>query len=256
MYKLGGLKSNRDSVKKTAGQKAYELPPPGTCIFVGSTGSGKTSIAGKLLMKPEIAEPGQPKNLDMLYGYFDKIYVFCLSPCTSLIDNVEHIVEENVFLEDDPTKLEELYAKQKSCIKKLGFKRTPHVLIILDDIVQSKTFLKSKVLTDIFFGGTHSKFSLWILSQNYMSVPRRLRMNCHSMLLFHGVCGTEIERFSDEWQSPYLKKNDFTDLVNYAIEEPYSFLFVNGTNPNKKKQFRLGFNEGLILGEQEEEKEK
>tara|TARA_R110000851_G_scaffold18394_2_gene57848 strand:- start:937 stop:1674 length:738 start_codon:yes stop_codon:yes gene_type:complete len=243
MYKTRGLKSNRDSLKLTEGQKAYELPPPGTCIFVGSTGSGKTSVAGSLLMRPEAG------HKPMLYKYFDEIHVFCLSPCTTLIDNVEQIVDEKVYLDDDPTKLEELYEKQKSNIKSLGFKRTPHVLVILDDIVQSKTFLKSKVLTDIFFGGTHSKFSLWILSQNYMSVPRRLRMNTHSMLLFHGVNNTEIERYSDEHQSPYLKKNDFTELVNFALSEPYSFLFLNKTNPDKHKAFRLGFSEGLVIGD-------
>jgi len=236
MYKIKPLKSARDGIIKTAGQKAYCMPPPGTMVIVGSTGSGKTTIVGNLLKEPH-----------MLKAYYDEIYVFCLSPCSTLIDNVEELKEQNVFLDDDPEKLEELYSKQKKTLSSLGFKRTPHVLFILDDIVQSKYFMNSKVLTDIFFGGTHSKCSLWLLSQNYMSVPRRLRMNCHSLILCHGVNNTEIERFSDEWASAYLSKDEFQAMVKFALDKPYSFLFVNGTHPNKRLMYRRGFCDVLTI---------
>ena len=193
MYSIEPLKSDRDSIKKTPAQKQFIMPAPGTMCIVGSTGSGKTTIVGSLLKKPT-----------MLKNYFDKIYIFCLSPCTTLIDNVPQIDE-------------------------------------------SKDFMNSKILTDIFFGGTHSKVSLWLLSQNYMSIPRRLRMNCHNLILCHGVNSTEIERFSNEWQSAYLKRKEFTELVEYCLDKQYSFLFLNATNPNKKKMYRCGFENILAI---------
>ena len=233
-YKINPLKSKRDGIYKTKAQKAYIMPPPGTMVVVGSTGSGKTTIIGNLLSQ---------KN--MLKNYFDEIYIFCLSPCTTLIDNVKQIKEHNVFLEDDPGKLAELFNNQKSSVDSIGFKRAKHILFILDDIIQSNKFLNSKALSDIFFGGTHSKTSLWLLSQNYMSVPRRLRMNAHSLIICHCVNLTEIERFSTEWQSPYMNKSEFTKLVQFALTDAYSFLFVNGTHPDKKEMYRSGF--GTIL---------
>lgn len=236
MYTIKPLKSARDSVFKTPAQKKFILPPPGTMCVVGSTGSGKTTIIGNIL-----------NQKSMLKDYFDKIYIFCLSPCRTLIDNVKQIDEDDVFLDDDPDKLSELYEAQKKSIKNVGFKRSKHILFILDDIVQSNKFMNSKALTDIFFGGTHAKISLYLLSQNYMSIPRRLRMNCHSLILCHGVNNTEIERFSDEYQSPYMKKKEFTKLVEFCLAKPYSFMFVNNTNPNKKLKFRCGFDNVLAI---------
>jgi len=236
MYTIKPLKSTRDGIHKTEAQKKFVLPPPGTSCFVGCSGSGKTTIVANLL-----------NQKSMLKDYFDKIYIFCLSPCTTLTDHVSQISEDDMFTDDDPDKLTELYETQKSVVKKIGFKRAKHVLFILDDIVQSNKFMNSKVLTDIFFGGTHAKVSLWVLSQNYMSIPRRLRMNTHSLILCHGVNMTEIERFSDEYQSPYMKKKEFTKLVEFCLTKPYSFMFVNNTHTNKKLKFRCGFGQVLAI---------
>jgi septin family protein len=136
-YQIKPLKSARDNIYKTKAQKNYIMPPPGTTVIVGSTGSGKTTIVGNLL-----------SNKHMLKDYYDKIYVFCLSPCTTLIDNVEQIQEEDVFTDDNPDKLRELYEINKKSVKSVGFKRTKHVLFILDDIVQSNTFMNSKIMTE------------------------------------------------------------------------------------------------------------
>ena len=242
MYKIKPLKSARDGLYKTPGQKSYDMPPPGTMVVIGSTGSGKTNLVCTLL-----------KEAHMLKDYYDKIYVFCLSPCPMLEEHVEQIKEKNIFLEDDPTQLKELYDSQKKALSSMGFKRTPHVLFILDDIVQSKSFLKAKVLTDIFFGGTHSKCSLWLLSQNYMSVPRRLRMNAHSLILCHGINNTEIERFTEEHQSSFMDKKEFMRLVKYALTDAYSFMFVNNTHPNKKLKYRRGFNDILEIIDEHED---
>lgn len=229
-FKIKPLKSERDSVYRTPAQKAFAMPGPGSMILVGSTGSGKTTIVGNLL-----------REKAMLSGYYDKIYVFCLSPCNTLVDNVEEIEEDDVFLEDDTAPLEEIFEKQKASVKKVGFGRSKHILLILDDIVQSKNFMGCKQISNIMFGGTHSKTSIWILSQSYMSVPRRWRMNTHSLILCHGVNNTEIDRFALEWQSCYMSKDEFIKMIKQALAEPYSFVFVNAAHNNKKEMYRKGF---------------
>jgi hypothetical protein len=234
-FEIKPLKSARANIKLTDAQKEYILPPFGTTYIVGRTGSGKTTIICRLL-----------KDKDKLKDYYDKIYVFCMSPCMDLVEHCSQIEEEHMYGEE-PDKLKELYNYNKKAVKSVGFDKAPHTLFILDDIVQSNIMMNSKVLRDLFFGGTHAKCSVWLVSQHYKSCPLRLRQNFHSIILCHGLTYQEKERFVEEWQSAYLTKKEFMALVDYALEEPYSFLFMNATNPNKKKMFRKKFDEVLEI---------
>jgi len=234
-FEIKPLKSARANIKLTDAQREYILPPFGTTYFCGRTGSGKTTIICRLL-----------KDKDKLKDYYDRIYVFCMSPCMDLVEHCPQIEEEHLYGEE-PEKLKELYDKNKKAVKTMGFDKAPHTLFILDDIVQSNIMMNSKVLRDLFFGGTHAKCSVWLVSQHYKSCPLRLRQNFHSIILCHGLTYQEKEKFVEEWQSAYLTKKEFMALVDYALEKPYSFLFMNATNPNKKKMFRKNFDEVLEI---------
>ena len=235
VYDIRPLKSARADIELTIPQQKFILPPFGTTYFCGRTGSGKTTIICRLL-----------KDKDKLFEYYDKIYVFCMSPCMDLIEHIPQIEEEHMYGEE-PEKLSELYEANKKMVKSLGFKNAPHTLFILDDIVQSNIMMNSKVLRDLFFGGTHAKCSVWLVSQHYKSCPLRLRQNFHSIILCHGLTHQEKEKYVEEWQSQYLNKKDFMAVVDYALEEPYSFLFMNATNPNKKEMYRKRFDEILTI---------
>ena len=223
MYNITPLKSKRDQIKRTAGQRSFDLPGPGSLILVGSVKSGKTTIIGNLLMKST-----------MLKGYFDKVYLFCLSPCTTLIDNVPELTDDYIFTDDNPEMLTKLYQQNKALTKDIGFKRTPNVLFILDDIIQSKKFMNSPTLGELFYSGSHCKCSIWILTQNYMSIPRRMRMTSIGMIICHGVNNTEKERFAIEYQSAYLDKKEFMEMIDHCLEKPFSFMFVNLDNSLRK----------------------
>jgi len=217
----------RDKLYKTPLQKIYGMIPPGLTTVIGTTGSGKTNIICNIL-----------NNSLMLKNYFDKIYLFCLSPADTLKANCDLT---DIYMDDDPERIVAILEEQDNTIKEKGFEKADHVLIILDDIVQSNTFLKHEILNKIAFSGTWSKVSTIITSQSYVQIPRRIRLNAHAVLLFHGLTETELDRFCDEHASPYLNKRAFRDMIKYALNEPYSFLFYNRTNPNKKQAYRQGF---------------
>ncbi len=223
----------RDKIYKTALQKVYGMIPPGLTTIIGTTGSGKTNIICNIL-----------NNSSMLANYYDKIYLFCLSPADTLKANCDL---DDIFMDDDPSKIVEILEQQDKDIKEKGYEKADHVLLILDDIVQSNTFLKHEILNKIAFSGTWSKVSCYITSQSYVQIPRRIRLNAHSVLLFHGLTETELDRFCDEHASPYLNKKDFREMIKFSLSEPYSFLFYNRTNPNKKEAYRKGFSSILAI---------
>jgi hypothetical protein len=233
--KVQPIKTLRDEVEKTEGQKQYTMIPPGLTLFCGSTGSGKTVSICNVLSKKS-----------MLSGYFDKIIIFCLSPCPMLQDCLQ-LEDKDIINDDDPARLRTILNKQKELVKTDKFETIPHLLIILDDMAQSRTFLRSKALQELAFASTHAKISVWITTQSYMQIPRNVRINAHSILLFSGCKLSEIDRFEDEYGSQYLNKRDFRKLVNYAIKDQYEFLFCNNTNPDRSRKYSKGFYETIVI---------
>lgn len=238
--KVQPIKTLRDEVEKTEGQKNYTMIPPGMTLFCGSSGSGKTVAICNILSKKS-----------MLKNYYDKIIIFCLSPCPMLQDCLQ-LDDKDLISDDDPEKLRVILEQQKKLVKNEPFNTIPHILIILDDMAQSRTFLRSKILQELAFAATHSKISLWITTQSYMQIPRNIRINAHAILLFSGCKLSELERFEDEYGSQYLSKKDFKKLINYAIKEDYEFLFCNNTNPNRAEKYSKGFYEKLIIDKNKE----
>lgn len=233
--KVQAIKTLRDEVERTEGQQNYTMVPPGLTLFCGSTGSGKTVSICNILSKKS-----------MLSGYFDKIIIFCLSPCPMLQDCLQ-LEDKDIINDDDPAKLRTILNKQKELVKTDKFETIPHVLIILDDMAQSRTFLRSKALQELAFASTHAKISVWITTQSYMQIPRNVRINAHSILLFSGCKLSEIDRFEDEYGSQYLNKRDFRKLVNYAIKDQYEFLFCNNCNPDRSRKYSKGFYETIVI---------
>lgn len=230
------IKGKRDGVRQTAQQKAYNLPPIGLTYIVGATGSGKTVSVCNLLQNR------------MLGSIYDKIYVFCMSPCSMLSDNCKKIEKEHIFINDvEGENLDKIIKTQEAYIEQNSFKKAPHILLIMDDVISSKKFMNNSNLAKLSFMGTHLKFSTWILSQDYHSLPKKIRTNAHAMMLFHGVKEREIDSFTDECQSCFMPRKEFIKMVKYAIEEPYSFLFFNCTNPNKRLAYRKKFKEILRI---------
>lgn len=234
------IKTLRDSVKKTPLQENYNMLPPGLTLIVGSTGSGKTVTICNILSK---------KN--MLKGYFDRIIVFCLSPCPMLEDCLQ-LDKKDIIQDDNPDKVREILNKQKRLVEEKPFEEVPHILLILDDIIQSRKFLRSSVIAELAFAATHSKISIFLATQSYMAVPREIRVNAHAILLFSGCKLSELDRLEKEYGSQYLNKKDFRKLVQYAIADDYNFLFINNTNPDRSRKYHKGFSEVLAINKNKE----
>jgi hypothetical protein len=231
-YKIKPLKSGRDFINYDdyPAMKNRILPRLGAFLIVGRSGSGKTVMMANLL-----------KRKNMIHDFYDHIYIFCFSPSNLLLEHCPQIKEENIVRDDDPKILESILDAQKESIDSSGYKDAAKVLIILDDVIGSNKFMNSKPMKDLFFQGQNTKCAVWVCSQSYVKLPRSLRINAHYVAIFSGLTETEIDRLEAEHRPAGTSKDDFKQIISECLKEPYSFIYMDCSHPDKKQKFRKNF---------------
>lgn len=231
-YKIKPLKSGRDNINydDKPCMKNRILPRLGAFVVVGRSGSGKTVMIANLL-----------KNKHMIYKWYDHIYIFCFSPSNLLLEHVKHIKENNIIREDNPEILGQILEAQENNIEELGYDESPKILIICDDVVNSNKFMNSPQLKKLFFQGQNMKTSIWLLTQSYVKLPRSLRINAHYMAFFSGMTETELDRLESEHRPANCTKEKFKSVMGDCLKEPYSFIYMDCSIPDKRLKFRKTF---------------
>lgn len=214
---------------------------PSLTLIVGKSGSGKSNVLVHMLTNPEF-----------MGDFFDKVYLF--SPTAKSDDLVEHLDlnDENIIDKLDAgavDKLNEIIDEQDQKIKSSGIKAIASkskILIVCDDCISQKHFMKSDILSRLATAGRHSLISTIILSQSYTKVPRVIRLQAQGLILFPSS-NDEIELLSQDLCPPHTTKKQFMGLIKYATAEPYSFLYVNHHVKNNDDKFRKNFDRILNI---------
>jgi hypothetical protein len=233
MYKITPLKSGRDHIEyKKPCMKDRILPRLGSLVVCGKSGSGKTVMIANLL-----------KHKHMIHKFYDIIYLICLSPSKLLLEHVKHIKKENVIRTDDPAILNSIVKAQEEIIDSSddGYEKAQKILVICDDVISSNKFMKSDALKSLFFQGQNLKMSVWLLTQSYVKLPRSLRINAHYMAFFSGMTDTETERLQEEHRPPTVDKKTFKEVISDCLKDPYSFIYLDNSHPDRNLKFRCGF---------------
>jgi hypothetical protein len=210
---------------------------PSLTLCIGKSGSGKSNVVGNMLTKKEFMK-----------DFFDEIYLF--SPTAKSDDLVEHLnLKEDHIIdnldESSIIKLNKIVDDNTEKIKKNGIKNTAKnskILIICDDCISEKVFIKSNILSKLATAGRHALISTIICSQSYTKVPRVIRLQAQGMIVFPSS-NDELDLLCEDLCPAGMSKKDFLELIKYATEERYSFLFVNHHVKNPKEKFRKNFDE-------------
>ena len=230
------IKTAKSSLPQSAYMEAEIINKfPSLTLIVGKSGSGKSNVLVHILTKQEF-----------LGNFFDDIYLF--SPTAKSDDLVEHLnLDEEHIIDklnlDAIEKLNTIIKKQDDKIKSQGIKsvaKTSKVLIVCDDCISEKVFMKSDILTRLATAGRHSLISTIILSQSYTKVPRIIRLQSQGLILFPSS-NDELELLNQDLCPPNTTKKAFMSLIKYATHEPYSFLYVNHHVKNQDEKFRKNF---------------
>jgi hypothetical protein len=228
-YKVKALKNNKSGLYQPECAENEIVPNlPFGSLVTGKSGSGKTNAIVHLL------------STDcMLNDKFDYVYLFTsVKPDEDLIKPLnihKSCIFEN-FTENDVKKIVD---KLEAFIKQNGFQKCPSVLMLFDDILSNKEFLKSKTLIKLAVANRHLNVSYFILSQYYKKIPAVVRTNVKYVMFFPAAL-SEVEKLAEEMTPPNLSKKQFIKIAQYATKEQYNFLSINNTSTDRlRKNFDI-----------------
>jgi Poxvirus A32 protein len=168
------------------------------------------------------------------------------------------IPEENFFHQYTEETLDTILARQKQIINALKKHNQPkyladRILLIFDDLVGSALFSNAK---DNLFKGfntrhRHYSASVLMVSQGYKEIPKTIRTNWTSLVLFEIANDKEVAVIYEE-NTMGLKKNDWYEMFNHCTKEPYGFMYLNIKKP-KHLRCMKNFDKYLFHKEEEEE---
>lgn len=188
-------------------------------LFLGRAGSGKTSMIISLLNTP-----------DLFKGVYHTIYLFMGvnsrgSIKGSFFDN--EIPPDQIFDEMNVDNLMTVYERVKQDAEE-GYRS----LIIADDVQKSlKENAVEKQLLHMVNNRRHLKLSIWCANQNYMALPRGVRMGLTDLFIWK-VSKIEMENIFNEQVE--LDKDKFTRVLALLFKKPHSFLYIH---PETKQIF-------------------
>lgn len=155
----------------------------GVVAIVSESGSGKTVLLKDILSKIHtryeiIRMMSRTAKLQSAYDFF---------PRSMITDDY------------DEEQMTEIWNNQKKQFDR-GLPMPP-VLVILDDVIASKSFKKSKMIDEIAVSGRHLNITLIILSQYFVAIRPLIRENIRIAIAFAMANKKEREKFINQFLS-------------------------------------------------------
>ena len=161
------------------------------------------------------------------------------------------VPEENFHVVYDEAVLKDMVDEQMTMVTMLKkFGKSKHLanraLFIFDDLVGSTLF--SAARDNIFKGFNtrhrHASASIIMVTQAYKEIPKTVRTNFSSLIVFEIPNEKELEVIYEE-NSLYMKKRPWYEMYEYAIDGDHDFLFINYQQPKKLRAMK-NFNEVIF----------
>ena len=228
ILKVLPLATSKHKIKINQFMKDDIIPKhPCSMVLCAPSGGGKTNLLVTLL-----------KDKNFYGGYFNIIFLFSETASFGGDDlYVKHlskaIPRKHMFPpnEEGIKAIKKIMKLQQDIIKKDGILKSPKILMLFDDIAHSTKFLKCDQYLMLHIANRHLNISTFSLTQSYTKIPRACRCQVSAIMFFHGCTNTEKERLADEHTPSGMTWKTFLPLIDYAIDEKYSFLFINKFAP-------------------------
>lgn len=246
------IETSKDKIEQPdlAKDENMYIPPLGSSVIMsGKSGCGKSTLLANLLLDERFFGKSKLRP----NGWFDKIFLF--SPTANGDDIQKSLGVDKKYVFTDLSEAAELLdlildTQQKKLDKADGADKVPQYAIIFDDVIGDTKFMNEKAFTRCFYQVRHVNCTTFICTQHFRKVPKVCRLQANFVFFFQGSAA-EVEIVTEEYAPPMYTKKEFTQLVNDATKERYSFLTIN----NKlgwDKRFRRNLDEFITLSHMEQ----
>ena len=231
-FSIKPLETKKSKIPLRGPMKIGIIPKPNTISFIcGRTGSGKSQLLLNLMTRSEFYGEKNGKN------YFDEIHIFSPTARSDDIYEALDLPEDQLHVDLNTDELREIMDSQKEDIEKKGIDKCKRICIIYDDVQGAPKFLRSSEFRESIVANRHNNFTVFILGQSYNHTPRQVRLQCRYLFYFQGS-NNELEIIATEISPPGLSKQESLDLIDFATEGDYNFLYVNLNQPFKRRYRR------------------
>lgn len=190
------------------------LPPkPLGMIICGARRSGKSNILIYML-----------KTAGLMLGEFEEIYLMSKSSYQPLMQSVKWTGVKDTF---DEGWIDKKIEEQKRDMTRTGMAK--EILIVLDDMVASEGFHKSKSILELAAVGRHYRINWIVLTQAMKGVGKSVRDNCDAIICFAMVNAHNRYSFYEEWALAGSWAT-FNKIFCMCTKEKHDFMFVNKAN--------------------------
>lgn len=196
---------------------------------------------------------------------YDDIYLFSNTIELQADDIYGFVPKSNKYNDLESDVIQTIMDKQAKEIKKYNKSKkhkVPHIAIVLDDIITSKSFLKrNNLITNLFIQGRHFHISLFVLSQSFSGnegISPVLRRNADLIISFFLHSQMDKEALCKQ----YISIKDYKEgiaLFQKITENPYQCIVIENHKTEardykdyiytykaalKNKKFKIGKEKG------------
>ena len=232
-------------------QSQYEVAPklPMRAMLVGPSGSGKSVLLSNMI-------------LNIYKGCFSRIYIWSPSidvdstwkPVKEYIrDHIKPFDNEKVYFDSyEPEEMAQVIHTHQKVIqhqKDKNHKDLYQILIVIDDFANNPDFTrKSQLLHQLYIRGRHYMISTITSTQVYKQIPPIVRKNMTQLFIYRLRNYADLQAIIEELSAVYDSKT-LHAMYTEAVDESYSFLYIDLMQKDKRKMFLQRFDKYLIPNE-------
>ena len=186
---------------------------PHTAIFSGPTSCGKTQRVLDLIQSE-------------YKGHFDNIVILC----PTLRWNKTYL-ERAWIKKDDYVFLFEPRGNLFEIIGKLSLRFSgEETLFVVDDVIADETLDKRRnSLLELAISGRHRQHSLWILTQSYTALPKKLRRQKKQLFVWYPSEKSDLKMIDEE--TNLMTSDDLLKIKEQLKSEKHACLYVRLEHP-------------------------